>query len=145
MNAEADLASRSRTWVVATFWIYATAVALITVAPTRVHHHRHRHPWWVVVELVPFHVPPVSFVLNIAMFVPFGVLVPLLWARAGSVARIAGLALAASTVIELTQLAWWVTVGNHRTVDINDLMANTAGGVLGLIVLRVALAWRRAR
>jgi glycopeptide antibiotics resistance protein len=124
---------------VATFCGYLAAVAAVTVAPTGVHRH-HRDSWWSVVQLVPLHVPPVSFVLNIVMFVPFGLLVPLLWARAGTVGRIAGLSLAASTVIELTQLALWLTVGNHRTVDVNDLIANTVGGVLGLIAVRVAVA-----
>jgi glycopeptide antibiotics resistance protein len=44
--------------------------------------------------------------------------------------------LAASAVIELTQFVLWLTVGNHRTVDVNDLIANTAGGVLGLLAMR---------
>jgi len=131
---DAKTKTRAATWVVATFWAYVAAVAVVTVAPTGVHRHRW-DSWWSVVQLVPFHVPPVSFVLNIVMFVPFGVLVPLLWPRAGSIGRIAGLSLAASTVIELTQLALWVTLGNHRTVDVNDLIANTVGGVLGLIAL----------
>jgi glycopeptide antibiotics resistance protein len=70
------------------------------------------------------------------MFMPVGVLVPLLWPRTGRVARIAVLSLAASAAIELGQLALWVWLGNYRTVDVNDLIANTAGGVLGLVLLR---------
>jgi hypothetical protein len=128
---------RYRAWVVATFWIYVAAVAAVTVLPTGAHR-RHRDPWGSVVQLVPLHVPPVSFVLNIVMFVPFGLLVPLVWARAGGIGRVAVLSLAASTVIELSQFALWLTVGNHRTVDVNDLIANTVGGVLGLIAMR----WR---
>jgi hypothetical protein len=143
-TANVPVASRSRTWVAATFWIYVTAMAAVTVAPAGVHR-RHWDPWWSVVQLVPLHVPPVSFVLNIVMFVPFGLLVPLLWPRAGSIGRVAGLSLAASTMIELTQLALWLTVGNYRTVDVNDLIANTVGGVLGLIALRFVRAGRRVR
>jgi hypothetical protein len=138
------LGPRSRTWVAATFWIYVAAVAAVTVAPTGVHR-RHRDSSWSVVQLVPLHVPPVSFVLNIVMFVPFGLLVPLLWSRAGGIGRVAGLSLAASMVIELIQLALWLTVGNYRTVDVNDLIANTVGGVLGLIVMRFALAGLKVR
>jgi VanZ like family len=126
---------RSRTWIVAIFWIYVAAMAAVTVAPAGVHR-RHQDSWWSVVQLVPLHVPPISFVLNIVMFVPFGLLVPLLWPRADGIGRVAGLSLAASTAIELTQLALWLTVGNHRTVDVNDLIANTAGGVLGLLAMR---------
>lgn len=135
-TAVAAPAPRSRTWAVATFCIYVAAVAVVTVMPTGAHR-RHGESWWAVVQLVPLHVPPVSFVLNIVMFVPFGLLVPLVWARAGGIGRVAALSLAASTVIELTQLALWLTLGNHRTVDVNDLIANTVGGVLGLIAMRV--------
>jgi len=151
MDAEAESDAESvsvvtpyRTWVATTFWIYVAAMAVVTVAPTGVHS-RHRDPWWSVVQLVPLHVPPVSFVLNIVMFVPFGLLVPLVWSRVGGVGRIAGLSLAASTVIELTQLALWLTVGNYRTVDVNDLIANTVGGVLGLIAMRFALPGLKVR
>lgn len=137
--AENDpLGPRFQTWVRATFWIYLAAVAAVTVMPTDVSGRPHRDSWWLVVQLVPLHVPPASFGLNIVMFMPFGVLVPLLWPRAGGIGRIAGLSLASSAVIELIQLAWWLTLGNYRTVDVNDLIANTIGGVLGLIALRLA-------
>ena len=135
---------RSRTWVVATSWIYVAALAAVTVAPAGVHR-GHRDSWWSVVQLVPLHVPPVSFVLNIVMFMPFGLLVPLLWSWADGIGRVAWLSLAASTVIELIQLALWLTLGNHRTVDVNDLIANTIGGVLGLIAIRYAPAGRKVR
>jgi glycopeptide antibiotics resistance protein len=118
------------------FSLYTVAVLTVTVFPIRVHR-RTRGPWWAVFQLVPGHVPALSFALNIVMFIPFGVLVPLLWPRAGTVRRIAGWALAASAAIELTQLLLWLTLGNYRTVDVNDLIANTAGGVLGLVVLRI--------
>jgi glycopeptide antibiotics resistance protein len=32
-----------------------------------------------------------------------------------------------------------LTVGSRRTVDINDVLANTAGALLGLLILRLAL------
>jgi hypothetical protein len=147
-TASVAVVPRSRAWIVAIFWIYVAAMAAVTVAPAGVHR-RDRDSWWSVVQLVPLHVPPVSFVLNIVMFVPFGLLVPLLWARADGIGRVAVLSLAASTAIELIQLALWLTVGNHRTVDVNDLIANTIGGVLGLLAMRLAsqstTAWRGRR
>jgi len=114
--------------------VYLVSVLAITVVPFRVHRHRHA-PWWLVVQLVPFQVPPVSFVLNILMFVPFGVLLPLVWRRTGSVGRVLAVSLIASLAIELTQLAEWIALGNYRTVDVNDLIANTAGGLLGFAIL----------
>ena len=116
-------------------WVYAAAVAVVTVVPAGANR-RHRGDWSWVVQAVPFHVPPVSFALNVVMFMPVGLLVPLLRPRAGRVGLIAAVSLAASAAIELTQFALWVTLGNYRTVDVNDLIANTAGGVLGLLVLR---------
>jgi glycopeptide antibiotics resistance protein len=112
------------------------SVLAITVVPFRVHPHRHAG-WWLVVQLVPFHVPPVSFALNILMFVPFGVLLPLVWPRTGSAGRVLAASLMASLAIESTQLAEWIWLGNYRTVDVNDLIANTAGGLLGFAILRL--------
>jgi glycopeptide antibiotics resistance protein len=115
--------------------VYALSVLAITVVPLRIHRHRHA-PWWLVVQLVPFHVPPVSFALNILMFVPFGVLLPLVWRRTGSPGRVLAASFTASLAIELTQLVEWIALGNYRTVDVNDLIANTAGGLFGYAILR---------
>jgi glycopeptide antibiotics resistance protein len=120
---------------------YAVGVAAITVLPI----HRHPsafwagEPWWTMIHWIPFLVDAPSFALNVIMFVPFGVLVPVLWPRLDAASRLAGRALAVSTVIELTQLVLGVTLGSRRTVDVNDLIANTAGGLLGLLILRLAL------
>jgi glycopeptide antibiotics resistance protein len=115
--------------------VYALSVLAITIVPFRLHRHRHA-PWWLVVQLVPFHVPAVSFTLNILMFVPFGILVPLVWRRVNGAGRVGVASLIASLVIELTQLVEWIVLGNYRTVDVNDLIANTAGGLLGYAILR---------
>jgi glycopeptide antibiotics resistance protein len=126
--------------------LYGAFVALVTVVPMRVPIGMPRHrtaPWWAVVELVPFHVPLWSFALNVVLFVPLGVLVPLACPRGGSLVRIAAGSLAASGAIEVTQLVLWVTLANYRTVDVNDLIANTAGGVLGRLVLRFTPVSRR--
>jgi glycopeptide antibiotics resistance protein len=121
--------------------LYAAAVLAVTVLPIR--SHPRWEPWWSVIQLIPFQVPPLSFVLNVVMFVPFGVLVPLLRPRAGSVRRLAAWALGASAAIELTQLVLWLALGSRRTADVNDLIANVAGGLLGLLALRT-VARRRS-
>ena len=118
--------------------LYALGVAAVTVVP-RIGlppGSRWDVPWWIVVQWVPFRVEAWSFVLNVVMFMPLGLLVPLLWRTADSWRRIAAVSLALSTAIESVQLALWVTLGSFRTVDVNDLIANTAGGVAGLVVLR---------
>lgn len=122
--------------------MYVVSVLAITVVPFRIHRHRHA-PWWLVVQLVPLHVPAWSFALNVLMFVPFGLLLPLVWPRSRSVRRVLAWSLTASTVIELSQLAEWITLGNYRTVDVNDLIANTVGGLLGYAILQLTTSVSR--
>jgi glycopeptide antibiotics resistance protein len=132
---------RGRLAAVSAAFLYAVGVIAVTVFPIMVR--STYDPWWSVIRWVPFEVPVLSFILNVVMFVPFGVLVPLLWPPAGSVRRLAAWALCASAGIELTQFVLWLTLGSRRTVDVNDLIANTAGALLGLLVLRMAARRRR--
>jgi glycopeptide antibiotics resistance protein len=120
---------------------YAAAVIAITVFPIHPHPASYwiGEPWWTMLHWIPGDVDLPSSVLNVIMFVPYGVLVPLAWRAADSVRRMALLAALSSAAIELTQLVLLVTVGSRRTVDINDVLANTAGALLGLLILRLAL------
>jgi glycopeptide antibiotics resistance protein len=132
---------RRRLATITILFLYALGVTAITVFPI----HRRPpgywagQPWWTVIHWVPFVVDAQSFLLNIVLFVPFGVLVPLVWSRLDTVRRLTGCALATSAAIELTQFVLGVTLGSRRTVDINDLICNTAGALLGLLMLHVAL------
>jgi glycopeptide antibiotics resistance protein len=127
--------------------VYALAVVAATIFPIRPHPHTYwaASPWWTMIHYIPLVVDAPSFVLNIVMFVPFGILPPVLWPRLDSVRRLAAYAAGASLTIELTQLVLGLTVGSRRTVDINDLIANTAGALAGLLVLRVAVPDPRHR
>ncbi len=127
--------------------LYVVGVVAVTVFPIRVGSRGHGagEPWWTVVQWVPFQVEPLSFWLNVLMFVPLGVLLPLIRPRAGSVRRLAARAACASAAIELVQFGLWLTLGSRRTVDVNDLIANTAGALLGLLLLRMAATRRQAR
>jgi glycopeptide antibiotics resistance protein len=121
--------------------VYAVSVVAVTVFPIVVRHpaHRAHDPWWAVIHWVPFQVEALSFALNVLLFVPFGVLVPLLWPHTGTVRRLAGWAVGVSGGIELVQFVLWLTLGSRPTVDVNDLIANTAGALLGLLALRLAV------
>jgi glycopeptide antibiotics resistance protein len=125
---------------------YAAAVVAITIFPITVWPPEHwlGEPWWSVIHWIPFYVDGASMVLNVVMTIPLGILLPLLWPRTGTVRGVALPALGISTVIELTQLVIGLTVYSRRTVDVNDLIANTAGAVLGLVMLRLARAARTA-
>jgi glycopeptide antibiotics resistance protein len=127
--------------------LYAAAVVAVTMFPITPHPASYwaGEPWWTMVHYIPFVVDAPSFVLNVIMFVPFGVLVPLRWPRTDSVWRLLGCAGGASAVIELTQLIMGLTIGSRRTVDVNDLIANTAGALVGLLALRLAVPHREHR
>jgi glycopeptide antibiotics resistance protein len=131
-----------RRWVTALLLVgYAVAVVAVTIFPITPHPPSYwaGEPWWTMLHYIPFVVDAPSFVLNVIMFVPFGVLVPLRWPRADAFGRLLGYAAAASAAIELTQLVLGLTIGSRRTVDINDLIANTTGALAGLLVLRLAV------
>lgn len=65
------------------------------------------------------------YIANIIMFVPLGFFVPLLWPRYGRVWKVLLFCLAFSLIIEIMQLF------NHRATDVDDLLMNTIGGVVG--------------
>jgi glycopeptide antibiotics resistance protein len=141
----AVLAMRRRTLrraaLTGALFLYATAVIAVTMFPIRVVPSAWRlgEHWWDVLRLIPFVVPPVGFALNIVMFMPLGVLLPLLWPRTGTIRRIFWWSLAASAAIEFSQLAMWVALGNRRMWDVNDLYSNTVGAVFGLLLFRTLL------
>lgn len=90
-----------------------------------------------VVPLVT--IDPRTFLLNIVMTVPLGALVPLL-VRVRSVPGVALVGLLVSATIEVGQGVGDVLLGMSRTVDVNDLIANVTGTVLGLLVFPTARA-----
>ena len=68
--------------------------------------------------------------LNILLFVPFGLLIPLIWQEYRKVWTILLLGFLLSFVIECSQLV------NHRSFDIDDLIYNTCGTLLGGVVFK---------
>ncbi len=83
-------------------------------------------------QLIPFadvFLAPEQYVLNILLFVPFGFFLPLLWKRYRSLNKIATAGFLFSCAIETAQLF------APRITDVDDLMMNTAGAVLGYLLL----------
>ncbi|MEF9951421.1 MAG: VanZ family protein [Clostridium sp.] len=66
-----------------------------------------------------------QFVLNIIMFIPFGIFIPLILSRINSLKYIFLVSIISVSIIEGLQL----TVG--RIFDIDDIIANTLGAVIG--------------
>jgi len=94
-----------------------------------------------------------SFWLNIVMTVPLGAyltgrgLAAHGRARPGRTGRrrlrgivpVAAIALVASVSVELLQLVLHLTIGGNRATDIDDVIANTAGAVVGAVLWRAVL------
>ena len=74
-------------------------------------------------------IDPVGYLLNVVMFLPFGILVPLIWKRIRKGTCLA--ALGFSALIEVTQLF------SGRGTDVDDLIMNTLGAVIGYLAYRV--------
>lgn len=63
--------------------------------------------------------------LNVLLFLPFGVMLPMLWPVFRSGKRTVWAGLATSGIIETAQLF------THRATDVDDLITNTLGAVMG--------------
>ena len=74
-----------------------------------------------------------STFLNIILFVQLGVFLPVLWPRFEKLRSTVCLAFGISLVIELLQMF------SYRATDINDLITNTLGAMLGCCLTRVLL------
>lgn len=71
---------------------------------------------------------------NVILFIPLGIFLPLLLNKYRSVNRVALLACACSISIELIQLVLR-QFEIYRTVDIDDVILNTSGAVLGFAII----------
>ena len=85
--------------------------------------------------------PTVQLVLNVVLFVPFGLLVRRFAGRGVLTSTVA--ALATSLLIETTQgtALWGVYQCRYRVADVDDLMANTVGALIGALLAPQLLGW----
>ncbi|QNF30880.1 VanZ family protein [Metabacillus elymi] len=73
-----------------------------------------------------------QFVGNVLAFVPFGFLLPFFIPRLGSFIRMVGCTIAFSFSVEIAQLIFRV-----GAFDVDDLLLNTFGGVIGFLLSKV--------
>lgn len=84
------------------------------------------------INLIPFQSEGIlTYILNVIMFLPFGFLLPLIWRNYRAPASVLFMGMGFSAAIEVCQLF------NHRTTDIDDLLMNTLGTILGYLIWRV--------
>ena len=87
------------------------------------------------INLIPFKDMASDFVnacLNVVLFIPFGVFLPILWDKFGNIKNLLAVELITVLIIEISQLF------TFRTTDINDFLTNTLGT---LEPLTASLLW----
>ena len=118
---------------------YVAGIIGNTLLPIRLGYDGGGVRWWEYLNLTPLAgTDPADMVMNVVVFVPLGVLLPLV-ARVGSVVRVLVWGFAVSLVMELSQWAGMVLVHGGHLPDVNDLLANTVGAPLGFGLFRLAV------
>lgn len=73
---------------------------------------------------------------NIALFMPLGYLMPLIFKKVNNLANAALVGLIFALGVEGSQLVISLILGfNYRSVDIDDLILNTTGTVIGYLII----------
>ncbi|MEV6179411.1 VanZ family protein [Streptomyces sp. NPDC052015] len=99
-----------------------------------------RHPRCQI-NFLPLITLDATAVPNVIMFLPLGVLLPLI-SQVNRVRRAAAVSALASLCVEATQLLCYVIFNNGRSCDINDVLANELGGMIGYAVVHATLNGR---
>jgi glycopeptide antibiotics resistance protein len=71
-------------------------------------------------------------ILNIILFVPLGIMLPFLWKKYNTLKATLVFGLGMSLAIELLQFF------TYRATDVNDIIANTFGTVVGYLIFTIA-------
>jgi glycopeptide antibiotics resistance protein len=124
--------------VLAVFLIYLLAVVAVVLLPIEVALGKYAAltPWYSSVKPIPLlTIDAKTFLLNMIMTIPLGVFLSLL-RPAATMGAIARQGFAASVILELLQLLLMVTLGSARSIDSNDLLANTLGALIGAVLVR---------
>lgn len=85
------------------------------------------------INLIPFSkkISPGGYILNVLMFVPLGIFIPSMCRSLDRFSYVSAISFALSLVIEISQLL------NIRSTDVDDLIMNTIGAMLGYLIFRM--------
>ena len=86
------------------------------------------------INFIPFSSEGImTYILNIIMFMPLGFLLPLIWKNMRKLKTVVVTSLGYSFFIEICQLF------NRRNTDIDDLLMNVVGAVIGFFVYKTLM------
>lgn len=119
--------------------VYVVGIVANTLLPIYLGKPDYGVPWHDYLNLRPLaNTEPRDMAQNVVVFVPLGVLLPLV-VRTRSVVVVVLCGLALSFVMESIQFVNSVTGHGGHVADINDLAANTIGAPVGYALFRLAL------
>jgi glycopeptide antibiotics resistance protein len=146
--------SFKRQFLAAIFVVYLGVVAAITIVPTHLSGFSSAHSNHINIVPIGYsfkcfrqdqgaHPHLTTFCLrntlgNIALFLPLGILLPLVTNRFRSLLKVMLVALGLSLGIETIQFVLRF-VGSLRAVDIDDVLLNTLGAGLGFAIYRYVI------
>jgi glycopeptide antibiotics resistance protein len=132
----------SRYALLSLFVLYLLAVIHLTVFPV----HMQTGEWKAhayfqqAVNVKPFqHLNKADFLLNILLTIPLGMFLPVVARRTIPLLKVCAIAIFTGCLLEGNQYLLRITVANDRNVNINDVIANASGVILGYACLRLAL------
>jgi glycopeptide antibiotics resistance protein len=118
--------------------VYAAGVVANTVFPIFLDVPPRSAPWHASLSMTPLAGYDVAdAITNVLVFVPLGMLVPLLIGSMGWW-RVLAVTAGSSLTIEVSQLVTADLLGGGHVADVNDLVFNIVGGMLGLGLLMLA-------
>jgi len=119
--------------------VYAAGVLANTAFPVFLGTTHADVPWTTYLNLVPLRDTEArDIVQNVAIFVPLGLLLPLVFSLRSALS-VTACAAATSLSIEALQLLNAVTGHGGHIADVNDLLANVLGAALGYALTRAAI------
>lgn len=127
--------------------VYLAGIVANTVFPIFLDKPARPGSWAGQVVLVPFaDYELADALLNVAVFVPLGVLLALVLRRSSWWRPVAAAA-CVSLAIEVVQLLTNHVLGSGHVADVSDLLSNVVGGALGVALLAAAsrVPWARRR
>lgn len=85
------------------------------------------------VNFIPFSrdIHIAGYLLNIVLFIPLGLLTPIIWKKMNNLTNIIGVGFFFTMLIEISQLL------NNRATDIDDILLNLLGSVVGFWLFKV--------
>jgi len=116
------------------FAVYVVGVYHFTGAGTIYDGFRYQLEWRKEqLNFVPFanEIDIVAYFLNVLLFIPLGLLAPVIWQKMNKLINVIGIGFFFTLLIEISQLL------NNRRTDVDDILMNAFGAVVGFVLFRI--------